>query len=672
MQNYITNSMPNYITNWLNTNVNPVGSAVVVDSSLTVSGAAADAKKVGDEIANLDEKIPDLKSAFVSNGQLIDPTTIGIFTGYITGLGVFKMSSSYRTLYLPCIADTIYSISEKEYSSTNRMISFSINVPIENASSTFIGAMNEMNPTYFVKPANSGFICITFYNRSVDDSVDSALANIKIQEGSEITEGFEYGEILPIVTYGGLNTIMLEKDKQYTETTKKLEEIYNVNTGKNIIDIAKAINGYYISLSGVQSNENYKYFEYIQIKANTTYTIYQSGGSANTFACVFYDENKIALSYYSPFTSATSPANAKYMRVSCAISTVKISIVEGNTSLDIPYWKKINGEIVTNQIAPKTIKNHADSMTANDTLNINIPDIKKNGVYGLHMNITTMGSFTFGPGRTKANRSAFITVDDTNITINYYANSETKTWATFEHGLTITDELDIVIVQANNSFGEASIKISSSGSSYKVPQLQYWKGNDTPLTLQVVSGTYTDVDMTYYCIDYTKDLYIFGDSYLDHWPRYVMNTAQNNYQNYLLDGYGGRASLDAVASLRFIEASCAIPRKLFWCMGMNDGDSSAINTNWMKALNIIIDFCNQYNVELILCTIPNVATINNTYKNDYIRSSGYRYVDLAKAVGSDISTSWFAGLLSNDGIHPSTIGDKMIADFMISQIPEMI
>lgn len=47
MQTYVTNSMPTYITNWLNTNVNPVGSAVVVDSSLTIQGAAADAKVVG-------------------------------------------------------------------------------------------------------------------------------------------------------------------------------------------------------------------------------------------------------------------------------------------------------------------------------------------------------------------------------------------------------------------------------------------------------------------------------------------------------------------------------------------------------------------------------------------------------------------------------------------------
>lgn len=47
------------VTDWLDTNVNPVGSAVVVDSTLSVTGAAADAKKTGDEISNLKNVIID-------------------------------------------------------------------------------------------------------------------------------------------------------------------------------------------------------------------------------------------------------------------------------------------------------------------------------------------------------------------------------------------------------------------------------------------------------------------------------------------------------------------------------------------------------------------------------------------------------------------------------------
>ena len=50
LNNYVATQLNTDVTNWLQTNVNPVGSAVIVDSSLTVSGAAADAKKTGDDI----------------------------------------------------------------------------------------------------------------------------------------------------------------------------------------------------------------------------------------------------------------------------------------------------------------------------------------------------------------------------------------------------------------------------------------------------------------------------------------------------------------------------------------------------------------------------------------------------------------------------------------------
>ena len=49
----VAQQIPTQVTGWLNDNVTPVGSAVVVDSSLTISGAAADAKTVGDELTEI-------------------------------------------------------------------------------------------------------------------------------------------------------------------------------------------------------------------------------------------------------------------------------------------------------------------------------------------------------------------------------------------------------------------------------------------------------------------------------------------------------------------------------------------------------------------------------------------------------------------------------------------
>lgn len=49
----VEEGIPGEVSDWLTENVDPVGSAVLVDSSLTISGAAADAKVTGDELANL-------------------------------------------------------------------------------------------------------------------------------------------------------------------------------------------------------------------------------------------------------------------------------------------------------------------------------------------------------------------------------------------------------------------------------------------------------------------------------------------------------------------------------------------------------------------------------------------------------------------------------------------
>ena len=57
LNNYVANQLNNDVTTWLNSNVNPIGSAVIVDNSLSIDGAAADAKKVGNIFSSLNEDI---------------------------------------------------------------------------------------------------------------------------------------------------------------------------------------------------------------------------------------------------------------------------------------------------------------------------------------------------------------------------------------------------------------------------------------------------------------------------------------------------------------------------------------------------------------------------------------------------------------------------------------
>lgn len=47
LSNYINTNLKTNVEDWLDENINPVGSVVALDSSLSISGAAADAKAAG-------------------------------------------------------------------------------------------------------------------------------------------------------------------------------------------------------------------------------------------------------------------------------------------------------------------------------------------------------------------------------------------------------------------------------------------------------------------------------------------------------------------------------------------------------------------------------------------------------------------------------------------------
>jgi len=72
LNNYVASQLNTDVANWLNNNVDPVGSAVIVDKTLTIEGAAADAKKTGDELSSLNSSLKD-----ASNANSVFKTTLG-------------------------------------------------------------------------------------------------------------------------------------------------------------------------------------------------------------------------------------------------------------------------------------------------------------------------------------------------------------------------------------------------------------------------------------------------------------------------------------------------------------------------------------------------------------------------------------------------------------------
>lgn len=92
--NNLATHIANDVSTWLNNNVEPVGSAVTVDSSLSISGSAADAKVTGDKITDLDNAL---------KYPIDTPLYVGYFNADGTRAAPVGNQAEVSTRMIPCI-----------------------------------------------------------------------------------------------------------------------------------------------------------------------------------------------------------------------------------------------------------------------------------------------------------------------------------------------------------------------------------------------------------------------------------------------------------------------------------------------------------------------------------------------------------------------------------------
>ena len=81
--------------------------------------------------------------------------------------------------------------------------------------------------------------------------------------------------------------------------------------------------------------------------------------------------------------------------------------------------------------------------------------------------------------------------------------------------------------------------------------------------------------------------------------------------------------------------------------------------------------CAANGIELIYGTIPSVPGQSNEKKNEYVRGTGKRYIDFAKAVGASSSGVWYTGMLDEDNVHPTEAGAIALYHRAIADCPEL-
>lgn len=193
--------------------------------------------------------------------------------------------------------------------------------------------------------------------------------------------------------------------------------------------------------------------------------------------------------------------------------------------------------------------------------------------------------------------------------------------------------------------------------------------------------------LDYYLMDIIKPVWVFGDSYLSYFDsaRWMYYCMQDNHKNFLLDAKGGEDAAQGLIDLQNILDNCeTYPSVILWTHGMNAaGDvNGEVNPNWMAATTELINICEAHNIELVFCTIPslpNVANHTKTALNNWVRNSGYRYVDVAKAMGDDHTNcrGWgtdealLASKNGNPDVHPTQRGAKVIYRQVLADFPEI-
>lgn len=300
---------------------------------------------------------------------------------------------------------------------------------------------------------------------------------------------------------------------------------------------------------------------------------------------------------------------------------------------------------------------------------------KKGARYTAFFNITdafTTGQYvTFGKGRTEYG-SSYVKVDATKVYV-YNNGSETLSYS---HELTIKDYLYIEILVGQHANQRAIIRVcTNGGQNYR---------DDRGAGLEFVNSVGT---VSFYCIkdaynlvcsycvtDLFKDVIVFGDSYvsLQDTSRWTDMLLRRSLSGFAISGFSGGTSSDEITSFLTI-GKMRMPGTVIWAMGMNDPDNEdSVNTSWKECVEEVMQYCKDNGNELILCTIPNCPSIRHTFKNEYVRNSGYKVIDFARAVNADIyPSSWYDGMLSVDNVHPTQEGAMCLASEVMAVVPKL-
>ena len=362
--------------------------------------------------------------------------------------------------------------------------------------------------------------------------------------------------------------------------------------------------------------------------------------------------------------SFTVPTGMTHVAISFrnADKKFEVAITSGLKTISVVPKRLVNDDLVTELATGKpvtytphligeseSLKNAYINLQSNHIINdkvltftFNVDELKDGELIGM------------GHGEKAYGGSGIEITKDRFTSYNYAAGRRTPL-VNEEHGIEISGK---VTVRIETDLRTAVGTIDNGSERYVSTNFQ-WFGRNGAIFAKSVGAELKNAKLEWTCLAYSSDLWLFGDSYFDttttyRWPYYMV---EDGVTDVFFNAHPGRTTESALEDFKkALEFS--IPKYVVWGMGMNNGDSdTAISSSYKTATDEMLAICEEYGITPILCTIPNVPNVINVHKNEWVKSSGYRYVDFAAAVGGEEKgSSWLPNMLGADGVHPAPLG----------------
>lgn len=451
------------------------------------------------------------------------------------------------------------------------------------------------------------------------------------------------------------------------------------------------ITGYVTNTGQISDSSSYKHTQKIKVNAGDVFTFWNVPGVNITslgyrFVCAYL--NGVAQSDKGAATGAASytvPAGVDEIVVSISAqyfdnTTWFPMMVRGTVAPSYYVAAKKPLYVAFGDILPDRLNFYKtgmwhirkDSIVNGETIQFGRSSLVKNVLYSLGAKITNWGgTLTIGQGTSAVSYHSYVQIGINSITIVINGVS----YGPFEHGLTLSGYVFVNIKVDDNT--RAKITIFSNGQTY-TRTIGWYGFSRSFFFVSSLSVSLNDISYSVCCADVLNaPIHIYGDSYIAiiestaKWSHWLVNGGYGN--NVLINACPGASTNDNLPSLQSI-MGIGVPRIVLWACGMNDGADPDVNTpnqTWLNGINSVIDICKNHDVEIILTTIPTVPSILHEGKNKWVRESGYRYVDFARAVGASPAGVWYDGMLSTDGIHPVELGAIALYNELLCDCPDI-